>query len=65
MIILMMVTNGENNYFQRGSLSPAKGVQPNIVKIQGHNFTEVYSSPNSPNNICKKTHFFVMFVFQT
>ena len=42
------------NYFSRDNLSPAKVVQPNIVKIKGHNFTRVYPSPYSPEADARK-----------
>ena len=34
----------ETNYFLCANLFPAKGVEPNIVKIKGHYFKGVFSS---------------------
>ena len=35
----------ETNYFLCANPFPAKVVEPNVVKIKGHNFTGVYPSP--------------------
>ena len=35
----------KTNYFSFANLFPAKVVEPNRVKIKGHNFTGVYPGP--------------------
>ena len=45
LILLMVVNNGRNNYVLYAKPFPAKVVEPNKVKIKGHNFTGVYPSP--------------------
>ena len=45
LISLMIVNNGGTNYFVCAHPFPAKEVEPNIVKIKGHDFTGVYPSP--------------------
>ena len=44
----------ETNYFLCANPFPEKAVEPNIVKIKGHNFTGVYPSPVVMNLDAKK-----------
>ena len=46
----------ETNYFLCAHPLPAKVVEPNIVKIKGHNFTGDYPSPVFDGNPCWKNN---------